>query len=163
MRVSCPACAAEYEIPSARLQPRRKVKCARCDAVWTPVREVETTSDDTEIMPPLDNPHDGAPGDDAPGDAFSGPLGTGAATAMDRLAAAAAPRSSIGLRAAWVASVLLLVTSAAATVTWRGRIVQAWPASALILGDAGPHAGTETQAALHRTAAASAQSGSHSE
>jgi hypothetical protein len=58
-------------------------------------------------------------------------------TAMDRLAAAMPPRPSGALRAAWVATVLVLIGSAAAAVTWRDRVTRVWPASAWILGEAG--------------------------
>jgi hypothetical protein len=70
---------------------------------------------------------------------------------MERLAATPpAPPKPLALRAAWVVSVILLGGSAAAAVTWRGAVVRAWPASALILGhgipDGGaasaPHAGS---------------------
>lgn len=161
MRVSCPNCAAEYEVPSARMHPRRKVKCARCATVWMPVHDAESVTDDGGIPDPLDGPRDISPRDprtnlhDDPADApHFEPAGTGGATAMDRLAAASAPRPSISLRAAWVASVVLLVISVAATMTWRSRIVQAWPASALLLGSAGPHAAEQPQAAPRGLSAA---------
>ena len=155
MRVSCPNCAAEYEVPSDRLNARRKVRCARCDSVWAPVQEAQTVASDNEAVEPLEKPADSVPTDQ--------PV-IGGATAMDRLAATSVPRNSIGLRAAWVASVVLLVGSAAATVTWRGRIVQAWPASALVFGAPRIHAvARPPPAAPRQTAEAPAHPVNHND
>ena len=44
MRIVCPACAAAYEVPEARLRPGLVVRCARCGADWaqpTPEPEPE--------------------------------------------------------------------------------------------------------------------------
>ena len=153
MRVSCPNCAAEYEVPSDRLNTRRKVRCARCDSVWAPVQEAETIAQANETVEPPETPADNEPADQPT---------IGGATAMDRLAAASAPRQSIGLRAAWVASVVLLIGSAAATVTWRGRIVQAWPASALVFGAPSVQLGAKPLPAPGRqTAEAPTHPGNH--
>ncbi len=118
MRVLCPSCAAEYEVPSTHLQPRRKVRCSRCGAVWVPVREAQAVAPDPAPVSP-------------PAVSLPPPV---AASAMDRLAAAAAAPPSMGLRAAWAASLVLLAGSAAATVVWRDRVEQVWPASAWVLG-----------------------------
>jgi predicted Zn finger-like uncharacterized protein len=40
MHVSCPNCAATYQVPDARLKPGRRLRCAQCSVEWTPV-EVE--------------------------------------------------------------------------------------------------------------------------
>ncbi len=36
MRISCPDCAASYEVPDAMLSAGREVRCARCGRSWTP-------------------------------------------------------------------------------------------------------------------------------
>jgi hypothetical protein len=52
-------------------------------------------------------------------------------TAMDRLAAhPASTHTSLQLRAAWVASLVLLVLAAGAAYGWRSQIVAVWPPSA---------------------------------
>jgi len=115
MRIACPGCAAEYEVPLASLNPRRKVRCTQCGAEWVP-----------DIDPP-----------DAPPDAGAGdPMPPERPSAMDRLAAVPPPRPSTALRAAWVVTALVLAGSAAAALTWRGQVTRAWPESAWILGAA---------------------------
>ena len=44
MRIACPKCAAEYEVPASRLTPRKTVRCARCGGEWTAVGEAEELS-----------------------------------------------------------------------------------------------------------------------
>ena len=52
-------------------------------------------------------------------------------SAMDRLAAQPAPaRSSVPLKLAWAASILVLLLAVAAAYAWRGEIVAGWPPSA---------------------------------
>jgi predicted Zn finger-like uncharacterized protein len=116
MRIVCPGCAAEYEVPSSKLQPHRKVRCARCNADWVPVQDAATAAPD-------DGPVAEAEAAMRAGD-----------TAMDRLAAAAPARPSGALRAAWAVTVLALAGSAAAAFTWRSQVTQVWPASAWVLG-----------------------------
>ena len=36
MRITCPSCAAHYEVPAARLRPGKLVRCVRCGADWLP-------------------------------------------------------------------------------------------------------------------------------
>jgi predicted Zn finger-like uncharacterized protein len=36
MRIVCPNCSAEYEVPEARLRAGRAVRCARCGGTWVP-------------------------------------------------------------------------------------------------------------------------------
>jgi len=56
-------------------------------------------------------------------------------TAMDRLSSAAEPPPrGVALVLAWVATLVILVAAAVAVVIWREQIVQAWPASARLLG-----------------------------
>jgi hypothetical protein len=57
-----------------------------------------------------------------------------AETAMDRLAALPQPGPPMALRAAWAASIALLVGFAVAAFVWREPVVQAWPQSGWVLG-----------------------------
>jgi predicted Zn finger-like uncharacterized protein len=119
MQITCPSCAADYEVPASRLTPRRMVRCARCAGQWVP-----------------DHPDDDAvprePAEHSPSDLRAASLPS--MTAMDRLAASPAPRPlSAALLGAWVLTVVVLVGALAATVTWRAAVIRTWPASALIL------------------------------
>ncbi|WP_428485090.1 zinc-ribbon domain-containing protein [Rhodopila sp.] len=126
MRIVCPSCAAEYEVASTNLPPRRKVRCTRCGGQWTPVREAQIAApEEPHPEGPAAMPIPGLPG------AVN-------MTAMDRLAAARPAPASVALRAAWAATLVILIGSAAATVIWRGKVVQAWPPSAWILGAGHP-------------------------
>jgi predicted Zn finger-like uncharacterized protein len=117
MRIACPGCSAEYEVPSSNLKPNRKVRCAQCDAQWVPVQDTPTT-----------------PPDEAPHTEAQQQMPAAGETAMDRLAATTPRQPSGALRAAWAATVLVLVGSAAAAFTWRSHVTQVWPASAWVLG-----------------------------
>jgi hypothetical protein len=66
-------------------------------------------------------------------------------TAMDRLAATAQPRrQSMGLTAAWILTVFVLLAAVAATVIWREAAVRTWPPIGRILGSAGESQKTTT-------------------
>jgi predicted Zn finger-like uncharacterized protein len=117
MRIACPGCAAEYEVPSSSLKPNRKVRCAQCNAQWVPMR-------DPAPSPPAE----------APDAEAQEPTPAATQTAMDRLAATTPRQPSGALRAAWALTVLVLVGSAAAAFTWRSHVTQVWPASAWVLG-----------------------------
>jgi predicted Zn finger-like uncharacterized protein len=126
MRIVCPSCDAEYEVPASRLTSRRMVRCARCGGEWMAAQE-------TPEPPPDPDPESSAePVVQAP-----------TLTAMDRLASnpPPLPRPS-RLIAAWIMTFVVLASAVAATIIWRGAIVRAWPPSSLILGSPGgsvPH------------------------
>ena len=126
MRLTCPSCAATYEVPSASLRPGRRAQCAHCGTIWVPI------SEELGVAPP-EPKSDALTTPEAQRDPLPGP----ALSAMDRLAAPAPRRSLVALRAAWALSVLLLVGSVAAAYAWRGRVVHAWPPSGWVLGTAG--------------------------
>lgn len=133
MRITCPGCAAEYEVPASRLPPHKIVRCVRCGGEWMPVREiVEAVPDpepatDEEIRPEI-----------------RPPLPVIAAT--DRLAPSGlSPASQIWLILAWVMTFIFLGTVTAATIVWRADIVRAWPPSALILAPNALTQATPTQ------------------
>ncbi|MBS0640753.1 MAG: zinc-ribbon domain-containing protein [Acetobacteraceae bacterium] len=134
MRLICPSCAAVYEVPPESLRPGRRTRCARCSAMWIPLRE------DPAVAPP-DVAEPGIPAaaatepDTAPAPLFQ-PAQAG--SAMDRLAAQSPRRSPVALRTAWAASMLLLIGGAAAAYTWRSQVVRVWPPSARLLGAVAP-------------------------
>jgi predicted Zn finger-like uncharacterized protein len=132
MRITCPSCGADYEVPASRLTSHKMARCVRCQAEWVPAH----TDRDAELAPaghvPFESPIESLP-----------PV-----TAMDRLAASpAVPASSPGLLVAWVLTLVVLVGALAATVAWRGAIIQAWPQSALILAPFGQPAPAPAQTA----------------
>src|SRR4051812_14427710 len=95
MRLTCPDCAAVYEVPTDRMRPGRRARCARCDATWVP----ELTLADLDTQVPESNPTQEPTAPVLRAAGSQPPAGT---SALDRLAAAPAPatpqaRSSLGL------------------------------------------------------------------
>lgn len=119
MRIVCPSCETEYDVPAALLgTTARPVRCARCTAEWipdgfaapAPVRPIPP-----EIIAPV-----------AP------PL----ATAPLLTEAARLPTTSRSVRGsplwpalAWLATVAIIVAAGASFYAWRAGIAHAWPPS----------------------------------
>jgi predicted Zn finger-like uncharacterized protein len=138
MRIACPSCAAEYEVPESRLTWRKLVRCARCRAEWIPAHT-------GGAVVPLPEPAEPPPSDfqAAPWPPM---------TAMDRLAASP-PRgpSPAVLLGAWVLTFVVLAGTLAATVAWREDVMRAWPPSALILAPFGHTAPEPAQTTAKKT------------
>ncbi len=131
MRIVCPDCAAEYEVPASRMTPQRKVRCTRCGGAWL---ASEAPAPDPVDLEPLEFRADPETEPETqpaePPSHFS---------AMDRLAAAAIPsRPPTSLIAAWVMTFVALFTAVGGAVIFREPLVRAWPASSRILGHAQP-------------------------
>ena len=56
MRIVCPNCLAEYEVPTSSLKPQRKARCSRCGTEWLPVQEAQVDLPETVDGPPLPAP-----------------------------------------------------------------------------------------------------------
>lgn len=131
MRVDCPSCAANYDIPDHLLVKGRAARCARCGARFVPL-----AADPTPVEPePAADPEERGDEDQATAEtpAASHPD----PAVLDRLSVQShAPRPPLALKAAWGASIILLLLCGAGTVVWRDTVVRHWPAGALILGAA---------------------------
>jgi predicted Zn finger-like uncharacterized protein len=129
MRITCPSCAAEYDVPASRLTPSRTVRCARCGRRWTATLE-------TEAPPPVSDPAEPQADHEAGHPAqLEAPSPT--VSAMDRLAASVVqPPRSASLIGAWIATFVILTAAVAATIVWREPVVRAWPPISRILGPA---------------------------
>ena len=123
MRIACPSCDAEYDVPVSRLKPGKMVRCARCGGEWVASELEVNPAEGGHAQPPLDLEDDA--GTEPPPDAAP----------MEPLAASRSPpHSRVGLMAAWVSTILVLVGAVAATIMWRQDIVRHWPPSSRILG-----------------------------
>ncbi|HEY4172819.1 MAG TPA: zinc-ribbon domain-containing protein [Rhodopila sp.] len=132
MRITCPNCNADYEVPASRLTPRKMVRCVRCQGEWVPPHVDEDAGPVASESVSFENKIESLP-----------PV-----TAMDRLSASPSiPAAPPNLLPAWVLTVLVLVGAAAATVIWRDAVIQAWPQSALILAPFGQPMPTPAQSA----------------
>ena len=124
MRIACPSCDAEYDVPISRMKPGKMVRCARCGGEWV-ASELEANAEEAGLAPP---PLD-----------FEGEAGTEfplevAATDHHLAASRPPPPPSVGLIAAWVSTIIVLVGAVSATIVWRQDIVRHWPPSSRILG-----------------------------
>lgn len=127
MRIVCPSCAAEYEVPASHLAPSRMVRCARCGGKWAAIAEAEE-------LPPVPGPAE-AQAEHEPDHCGEQAEALPPMTAMDRLAAPGPrPPRSASLIAAWVMTFIVVTAAVAATITWREWVVRAWPPSGRILG-----------------------------
>lgn len=130
MRIACPSCAAEYEVPTSRMTPRRMVRCERCGNEWVAVQEIEAS-------PAVNEPDEVGPPEhaDPEEDVASPPTARINVAPMDRLTPSRpSSRRDVRLLAAWIASVVLLAGAATAVVICRSDVVRAWPAGARLLG-----------------------------
>ncbi len=151
MRIACPQCTAEYEVPDRLLQgAARPLRCARCQHEWlvggpaappaaapqaaaTP--QAAPTPERFSPMPPPAAAPPAAEGDEpeAPRrprptrrprqhNPIDPPLPRRAGEAEED------PQRRVAL-IAWAASITLLLVLAAAVVIWRQPIMLAWPPS----------------------------------
>ncbi len=144
MRIVCPSCAAEYDVPNSLVTAGRVVRCARCGGEWAPIEAHAAEPErapPTPVATPVDDPP--AVSDEPAGPAAppAPPLDSPAAaeasprppSAMDRLALQATrPSSRLQLRLAWLASLAVLAFLGWAAYAWRAEIVAAWPPSGRI-------------------------------
>ena len=107
VRITCPSCASEYEVPA--VAPGRPVRCVRCGTEWAPVPAMPA-----RLEPAPEPSRWREPVQEAPVPSRAAP---------DRLA------EPLPLLLAWVGSGVLLAALVAASIVWRGPIMQAWPPS----------------------------------
>ncbi len=122
MRIECPSCGAEYNVPDRLLAgPARTLRCSRCQAEF-PLPRIEA-----EPPPPPSAPE---PEPEPPPPAVPEPPPAAAepepATPDDRR-----------LKLAWAASVLAVVTALAVFVLARDSVMAAWPASTRLFATLG--------------------------
>ncbi len=136
MRIACPSCAAEYEVPAARLKPGRSARCAGCGTQWAPEIAAEPAPATEQASGPAPEPAGQAtaePADLPPPVPASG-SGAPVASPADRPAAALSqPAASSALLGAWLLTFLILAGAAGAAVMWRTGIMRTWPPSSHIL------------------------------
>ncbi|WP_158742070.1 zinc-ribbon domain-containing protein [Acidisphaera sp. L21] len=110
MRITCPTCAAEYNVPG-EIAAGRKVKCAKCGTKWAPVEDAPP-----EEPPPSEPEPEPQP---EPMAAFV-PM---APPPMET------PKRQWALPAAWAGSFLVVAVALVGAVLLRGPIMQKWPPS----------------------------------
>ncbi len=113
MRLTCPACAASYNVPDAMLGAGRQMRCARCGHDWfatpaqgiieptlpQPAPEPEPAPVSITVPPPAPPPPPEPP----------------------------QRRAGLALPLAWAASLAAVGGWLAVTILWRSAIAEAWP------------------------------------
>lgn len=123
MRIACPSCAAEYDVPDRLLAgPARSLRCARCGAGFALPGAAPTAAEAVpaaEAPPRMQMPAPPAP---APEARLAPPPAV-----PDRSPEAMLPGSPAALRRAWAASIALVAGAALSLVLFRAALMEAWP------------------------------------
>lgn len=123
MRIECPSCGAEYNVPDRLLAgPARTLRCSRCQAEF-PLPRIEAAPPPPPPPPPEPAPEPPPPAAPEPTSAAAEPEPT--------------PRDDRRLKLAWAASVLAVVTALAVFVLARDSVMAAWPASTRLFATLG--------------------------
>ncbi len=133
MKITCPYCAAEYNVPDS-LAAGRVVRCAKCTGEWAPVLLAIAVE-----PPPVAEPE---PEPELP----PPPL----VETADRLAPLPPPPPArrLPLLLAWVGSLAVIVAAVVAALVFHGAISHAWPPSQRVYAALG--LGAEALPDIHR-------------
>lgn len=113
MRIACPDCAAEYDVPDHLLVGNpRAMRCARCGRVWTPAALPEEA-----LPPPEQEPEPEAAAESQP-EPPPAPAAPAPAPAVVR---------RTGLLVAWLVTAAVIIGAVVGVVTRRDDLVRAWP------------------------------------
>ena len=141
MRIACPSCAAEYDVPESRVKPGKMVRCARCGGEWMAADEADenvvgsvlTTPAVAAQPEPQREPQPEPQSEPQRQPAASRP----ATTAPGRTPASrSSPPSRVMLVGAWALTAFVLIGAVVAVVVWRDAVVRIWPPSGRILASA---------------------------
>lgn len=153
-RITCPNCAARYEIAAEVLGPAgKKVRCVRCGHVWLATSEGEARASGLSDAPPWPEPRQvrvREPEEESAAEPVRAAAITAAAAAPPppptpaarpaggaieaepaglARAATAADRGTTALLAAWAVSLAVLAAAAWGAMAYRAEVIDAWPAS----------------------------------
>ncbi len=143
MRIVCPACEAEYDVPEAIGGAGRKVRCARCQTVWLASAAPPEPEPEPAPAPPIAPPPELEP--PRPPALFADPPRVRSdwgradrAQVDDDGAPADTERPAAPWIAAWVLSLVLLGVAGWAGYHWRDDVIRLWPASERLYAVLGP-------------------------
>jgi predicted Zn finger-like uncharacterized protein len=126
MRIACPTCGAEYDVPDRLLSgAARTLRCSRCatDFALPTVAPVAPPPPPAPPTPPAPPEIVAAP---APAPAEPEPEAPAAPTVPERTPVAREPHDR-ALVGAWAASVLVVLGGVAAMLAFRAQLMAAWP------------------------------------
>lgn len=117
MRIACPSCTAEYEVPDRLLAgPARALRCSRCAAEFPLPQEAAAPAVDPAPPPAPEPPPEPRVAEPRRAPMVREPAPQPAASDPDRM-----------LVLAWVASLVIVVGGAVALVVFREAVMAAWP------------------------------------
>ena len=122
MQITCPACAATYEVPDALLVPGRRARCSRCGHEWEPSADATPEPAPEPVAEPWP----------APDPAVRIPEAPLVAAPERRIAALQKPprrRSGVAIWLGWAASLAIVVYAGYAATRHRAAVMQSWPPS----------------------------------
>jgi predicted Zn finger-like uncharacterized protein len=126
MRIACPSCGAEYDVPDRLLSgAARTLRCSRCATDFA----LPTLAPVAQPAPPPPAPPEmvAAPAPEpSPPVAAPEPEAPHAPAVPERTPVARDPRDR-ALVGAWVASVLVVLGGVAAMLAFRAQLMAAWP------------------------------------
>jgi predicted Zn finger-like uncharacterized protein len=131
MRIACPSCGAEYDVPDRLLAGGgRSLRCSRCGADFA----LPAAADETAVLPAALRVAAPAPLPEPEAVPTPTPVAPAAAPAAVLPPAPAAPERApvageddAALRRAWAASVALVLGAAIGLVILREPVMAAWP------------------------------------
>ena len=116
MRITCPNCAAEYDVPDTLLAGGRALRCKRCGTEFRAGGAVEPVIEPA----PAPIPANAQPAPPAP-------------TPPDPEPPSANLERRVSL-VGWIASLIVLAAAAVLAITYHAEIVAAWPPAARLFG-----------------------------
>ena len=136
MQIDCPSCGAGFEVPERMLRDRaRPLRCSQCRTVFPmpdlPAPEPEPMAWRAPEPPPSRAVEEPPP---AP---VTEELRPEPEPAAETLAEAANEASARRLRAAWAASIALLIGGGLAAIIKRDVVMEAWPPAARLFAALG--------------------------
>ncbi len=136
MRISCPNCAAEYEVPDQALAAGpRLLRCARCqhrfEAALPAPPAPESRAETAGVADTPEAPEDTLA--EVP-EAASAPPATPIAQTPERLAAAPASPPDRFALAGWLLTVVVLAVAGYAGFAFRTEVMAAWPPAQRLYG-----------------------------
>ena len=134
MRIICPSCEAEYDVPEALLGTApRPVRCARCATEWIP--------HGFPAPPPLPIPVEPPAPPEPPSTENAAPSLADEARLPTTRKPARGNRLWPAL--AWLATIAIIIAAIASAYVWRDSIARAWPPSRQIYSRLGVQTSAE--------------------